>query len=129
VERALGETAANMRHQASIGIVPPAFNFAPVRADGRRVLAGAPFTDGADTPVFADFKTKVNRLEIAQAEKDRLIASAREAMTGPFRRGYDSVFAALDAIEPRAQGSNGAGACRTAPNSTLSGCATRPPPI
>lgn len=107
-ERALGETAANMRHQASIGIVPPAFNFAPVRADGRRVLAGAPFAAGADTPVFADFKTKVNRLDISQAEKDRLIASAREAMTGPFRRGYESVFAALDAIEPRAQGNEGA---------------------
>ena len=107
-ERALGEVAANMRHQASIGIVPPAFNFAPVRADGRRVLTGAPFTDGQDSAVFADFKRKVGRLDIAQAEKDRLIAAAREALTGPFLRGYDSVFAALDAIEPRVSGNEGA---------------------
>ena len=107
-QRALGEVAANMRHQASIGIVPPSFNFAPVREDGRRVLNGAPFSSGADTPVFADFKTKVNRLEVPQAEKDRLIAAAAAALTGPFRRGYDSVFAALDEIEPRAQGNRGA---------------------
>ena len=107
-ERALGEVAANMRHQASLGIVPPAFNFAPVRADGQRILTGAPFGPGDDSAVFGDFKRKVDRLQIAQAEKDRLIASAREALTGPFRRGYDSVFAALDAIEPRAGGNRGA---------------------
>ena len=107
-ERALGEVAANMRHQANLGIVPPAFNFAPVRADGRRILTGAPFTEGADSAVFADFKRKVDRLEISQAEKDRLVASAREALTGPFRRGYESVFSALDSIEPRASGNRGA---------------------
>lgn len=108
VERAFGEIAANMRHQAELGIVPPAFNFAPVRADGQRILAGAPFTDGPDTPVFADFKAKVGRLDIPQAEKDRLIAAAREALTGPFRRGYQAMLAAVDAIEPLARGNNGA---------------------
>ena len=107
-ERVMNEIGANMRRSAELGIVPPRFNFAPVREDGRRILAGAPFTDGPDTPLFADFKAKVNRLEISQAEKDRLIAAAREALTGPFRRGYDSMFATLDAIEPRATGNNGA---------------------
>jgi uncharacterized protein (DUF885 family) len=107
-ERALGEIAANLRSQAEQGIVPPAFNFAPVRADGQRVLDGAPFKDGKDTPVFADFKAKVAKLDAPQAEKDRLIAAAREAMTGPFLRGYRKMFAALDAVEPRAQGNRGA---------------------
>ena len=59
VERVMTEIGANIRHQAEIGIVPPAFNFAPVREDGRRILAGAPFGDGPDMPVFADFKAKV----------------------------------------------------------------------
>jgi uncharacterized protein (DUF885 family) len=108
VERAFGEIAANMRHQAELGIVPPAFNFAPVRADGQRILAGAPFADGPDTPVFADFKTKVGRLDIPQAEKDRLIAAARDALVGPFQRGYRTMLAAVDAIEPLAHGNNGA---------------------
>lgn len=108
VERVMGEIAANMRSQAQAGIVPPAFNFAAVRADGRRILAGAPFAAGADTPLFADFQTKVNRLTAPQADKDRLIAAARAALTGPFRRGYDAMFSALDAIEPRATGNQGA---------------------
>ena len=108
VERVMGEIGANMRDQAGRGIVPAAFNFAPVREDGRRLLAGAPFGDGPDNPLFADFKTKVNRLEIAQPERDRLIAVARAALTGPFRRGYEAMLATLDAIEPRARGNDGA---------------------
>jgi uncharacterized protein (DUF885 family) len=106
VERVMGEIGANIRRQAEQGIVPPAFNFEPVRADGRRILTGAPFTDGPNSALFADFQTKVNRLQIAQTEKDRLIAAAREALTGPFRRGYESMLATLDAVEPRAAGRN-----------------------
>jgi uncharacterized protein (DUF885 family) len=108
VERVMNEISANMRLQAERGIVPPQFNFAPVRADGRRILQGAPFTDGADGALFADFKAKVNRLEIADSEKARLIGSAREALTGPFRRGYETMLATWDSIEPRATGNNGA---------------------
>jgi uncharacterized protein (DUF885 family) len=108
VERVMREIGANMRHQAELGIVPPAFNFAPVREDGRRILTGAPFTDGPDSALFADFKAKVGRLTITQAEKERLIASASAALTGPFRRGYESMLATLAAIEPRATGNNGA---------------------
>ena len=108
VERVMGEIGANIRHQADLGIVPPAFNFAPVREDGRRILSGAPFADGPDSALFADFKTKVGRLRVPQAEKDRLIASARAALTGPFRRGYESMLATLAAVEPRAPGNDGA---------------------
>ena len=108
VERVMNEIGANMRRQTEAGIVPPAFNFQPVREDGRRILTGAPFTDGPDGALFADFKAKVNRLQVAQAEKDRLIAAAREALTGPFRRGYESMLATVDAIEPRARGNDGA---------------------
>lgn len=108
VERVMGEIGANIRHQAELGIVPPRFNFAPVRADGRRVLSGAPFDQGPDGALFADFKAKVNRLPIADAEKARLIASARDALTGPFRRGYENLLATWDSIEPRATGNEGA---------------------
>lgn len=108
VERVMREIGANMTRQAELGIVPPRFNFAPVREDGRRILTGAPFTDGPDSALFADFKTKVNRLAIDQAGKDRLIAAARDALTGPFRRGYEAMLATLAAIEPRATANNGA---------------------
>jgi uncharacterized protein (DUF885 family) len=108
VERVMTEISANMRRQTEMGIVPPRFNFEPVRADGRRVLTGAPFGAGPDSAVFADFKTKVGRLQVEDAVKNRLIADAREALTGPFRRGYDQMLRTLDAIEPRATRNEGA---------------------
>lgn len=107
-ERVMREVAAEVREQAAMGIVPPKMVFAPAREDARKVLAGAPFDDGADSTVFADFRKKVAALEVPDAEKARLTAAAREALTGPFKRGYDAMFAVLDEIEPRAKGNDGA---------------------
>jgi uncharacterized protein (DUF885 family) len=108
VERVMAEIGANVRQQAQMGIVPPKFVFAPVRQDARRVITGAPFTRGADSTLLADFKKKVEALDAPAAEKSRLITEARAALTGPFRRGYDTFFATLDAIEPRATANRGA---------------------
>jgi uncharacterized protein (DUF885 family) len=108
VERVMNEITANMRQQASMGIVPSRFNFAPVRADAQRVLAGAPFGTGADTPVFADLKNKVGKLNVPQAEKDRLIGQAREALTGPVQRGYRTFLQTWNALETQSKGNRGA---------------------
>lgn len=108
VERVMGEVSANLREQVSLGITPPKLVYAPVRADARKIVTGAPFTAGPDSTLLADFRKKVGALQAPQAEKDRLIAEASAALTGPFRRGYDTFFAALDAVEPKALGDNGA---------------------
>ena len=108
VERVMGEVSANVRGQAEMGIVPPKFVFAPVRADARKVLSGAPFDSGPDSTVLADFTKKVNALNAPVEEKQRLIAEAKAALTGPFRRGYETMFAALDAIESKATSNDGA---------------------
>lgn len=107
-ERVMRETAALMREQARLGIVPPRLVFAPVRADARKVLTGAPFDHGADSALLADFRGKVGALAVPAAEKAALVAEATAALAGPFRRGFDAMFAALDAIEPLATGDRGA---------------------
>ena len=108
VERVMGEIGARIRARANAGIVPPKFVFAPVRADARKVISGAPFGPGADSTLLTDFKKKVNALEAPAAVKTRLIGDASAALTGPFRRGYETFFAALDAVEPKAVSNAGA---------------------
>ncbi len=108
VERVMNEITANMAQQAQMGIVPSRFNFEPVRADARRVLAGAPFVAGEDTPVLADFKAKVAKLDGPEAEKTRLIAEAQEALTGPFHNGYRTFLSTWDALEAQSAGNRGA---------------------
>jgi uncharacterized protein (DUF885 family) len=107
-ERVMGEVAAYMRDQAKLGIVPPKMVFAPARADAQKVIAGAPFAAGPDSTVMADFRKKVTALGIPNTEKAQLLADAGAALTGPFRRGYQTLFAALDAIEPQSKGNLGA---------------------
>lgn len=108
VERVMGEITTNMRAQTAAGIVPSTFNFAPVRRDAEKVLAGAPFTSGPDTPVYADFRAKVAKLDVPQAEKDRLLGAAREALTGPFQRGYRNFLGTWSETERQAKGNRGA---------------------
>lgn len=106
-ERVMRETAALMREQAKMGIVPPKLIYAPVRADAAKVLTGAPFTAGADSALMADFRKKVNALTATPAEKQRLLAQGAAAMTGPMQRGYRLLLATLDTIEPQSTGNFG----------------------
>lgn len=108
VERVMSEISANIHTQADKGIVPPKFVFDPVRADAENVLEGAPFEDGPPSTLLADFTTKVEALSAPPEEKARLIAAAGEALAGPFKRGYDTFFAAMDAVEPQATSNDGA---------------------
>ncbi|HEV2746859.1 MAG TPA: DUF885 domain-containing protein [Allosphingosinicella sp.] len=108
VERVMSEVSARVRRQAELGVVPPRFVFRPVREDARKVISGAPFDAGPDSTLLADFTKKVNALAAPPEVKQRLIADARAALTGPFRRGFQTMFAALDAIEPKAKGNDGA---------------------
>ncbi|MGP7796567.1 DUF885 domain-containing protein [Sphingomonas sp. CLY1604] len=107
-DRVMREVAARMREQAVAGIVPNRVNFAPVRADAKAIITGAPFDGGADSTLLADFRKKVAALEAPAATKAQLIADATAALKGPFRHGYDTLLAALEAIEPLSTGNYGA---------------------
>lgn len=107
-ERAMREINAEVRAQTAKGIVPPRFNFAPVRADAKRAITGAPFGPGADSPLLADFRKKVGALDAPADVKARLLADASAALSGPFRRAVAEMLATLDAIEPEAKGNDGA---------------------
>ncbi|GGD55384.1 DUF885 family protein [Erythrobacter arachoides] len=107
-ERVMRETVAVMEQQAALGIVPPAMVFAPATADARSILTGAPFASGPDNPIWADFQAKVNALDIPDGEKTELLGDARAALTGPFRNGVETLIAGIQALEPRADGNNGA---------------------
>ena len=107
-ERVMREISADVRATAGKGVFAPRFNFAPVRADARKVITGAPFGDGPDSTILADFRKKVGALKANDAEKARLIKDAEAALTGPFKRGYDEMLATLDAVEPKATSNDGA---------------------
>ena len=106
-ERYMGQVASTLRERTGKGIVSPIFVFEPSFANTRAVIAGAPFDGGAENPVWADFQKKVNALSTDQATKDRLLASAREALTGPYKRGFETVLVALGEAQVKASSNDG----------------------
>lgn len=106
-ERYMGQVATTLKARAAEGVVSPRFVFEPSIENTRAVIAGAPFDNGADNPVWADFQKKVATLDADQATKDRLLASARAALTGPYKRGFDTVLTALAEVQPLADSDAG----------------------
>jgi len=106
-ERYMGQVATTLKARAAEGVVSPRFVFEPSIENTRAVITGAPFDSGADNPVWADFQKKVGMLNADQATKDRLLASARAALTGPYKRGFDAVLTALAEVQPMADSDAG----------------------
>ena len=106
-QRVMREVTARMRSQAAAGVIPNKVNFAPARNDARKVITGAPFDNGPDSALMADFRKKLAALTASPADKERLLADARTALTGPFRSGILTLVSALDEIEPKAKGNFG----------------------
>jgi len=106
-ERYMGQVATTLKARAAEGVVSPRFVFEPSIENTRAVITGAPFDNGADNPVWADFQKKVGALDADQATRDRLLASARAALTGPYKRGFDTVLTALAEVRPLADSDAG----------------------
>ncbi len=107
VERVLGEISTDVERRAAAGFVSPTFVFPITLTDTRNVISGAPFDTGPDNPVWADFQKKVAALTASEAEKAELLAAGREALTGPFKRGYDGILATIAEIQPMATSNDG----------------------
>jgi len=108
LERAYAQFIEGMNESARRGIVPTSFSFDPVIADARNVISGAPFdASGADSAILADFRAKVGKLEVPEAEKKRLLDAGIAAMQGPMQRGIASLIAAIEALRPKSHGQQG----------------------
>ncbi|WOE75310.1 DUF885 domain-containing protein [Alterisphingorhabdus coralli] len=93
--------------RADNGVIVPDWVFPYVISDARNVTSGAPFDDGDDSPLFADLKSKVDRLDIPQVEKDALIATGREAMITSMAPAYNKLIAEMgrqQAMAPEGDG-------------------------
>jgi uncharacterized protein (DUF885 family) len=101
------EAIAQAKTRAANGIMPPKWVFPYVINDARNVITGAPFGDGPDAPLYADFKGKVAKLKISQTEKDLLIADAAQALNASVKPAYEALIAEMTAQEKVAGADDG----------------------
>jgi len=93
------EAIGQAKARAAQGIMPPKWVYPYVINDARNVITGAPFGDGPDAPLYADFKGKVAKLKISQTEKDLLIADAAQALNASVKPAYEALIAEMTAQE------------------------------
>jgi uncharacterized protein (DUF885 family) len=92
----LDEGIAQGRESDSIGVRAPKFQVERVIAGSRALIKGAPFDDGADSPLWADAKAKIGKLrsggKVAPAESEALLDETRAALL-TIRPAYERVIA------------------------------------
>ena len=93
------EAIGQAKARAAQGILPPKWVYPYVINDARNVITGAPFGDGPDAPLFADFKAKLAKLNISQIEKDLLIADAAHALNASVKPAYAALISEMAAQE------------------------------
>jgi len=93
---------------AKQGIAPPKFVYPYVIEDAGNIIKGRPFDEGPDdSPLLADFRGKVGKLEIDAARRATLIADAERALLTSVKPAYEAVIAWARATSPAATEDDG----------------------
>lgn len=102
VQAYLGGALARSREAQAQGVLPPRFVYDYVLSDCANVIAGAPFADGPDSPLRADFAAKVASLGLSEADTQRLIAAADAALQASVLPAYQEAIRVLTAQQTSA---------------------------
>lgn len=89
------QLVTRMQGRAERGFLMPESLYPRLLDGARRVIAGAPFDDGPENPVWSDFIRKLTALDPDQ--RGDLQARARAALTGPYAKAYRKLIARLEA--------------------------------
>ncbi len=108
IPRLFIQVADGLNIREEKGIVAPKFVYPYVINDSQNILSGAPFDDGEDSTLLADFRSKINALDIEQSRKDALIDSAIIALKTSVKSGYENLISAVRKIEQKADNRAGA---------------------
>ncbi|WP_409433695.1 DUF885 domain-containing protein [Litorimonas sp. RW-G-Af-16] len=77
----LGQHIENSKRSFEKGIAPPKFVYGYIIGDAENILKGAPFEDTDELNLFlSDFEKKVEKLDLAEAEKEALYEQAITAL-------------------------------------------------
>ncbi|MBW3551079.1 MAG: DUF885 domain-containing protein [Proteobacteria bacterium] len=119
VPRAFGQLMDQVKRSAELGIRPPRFAHEGVIEQAGKVVTGAPFTDGADSALWADAQAKADALveagKIDAARAQALKADARAALMEAVQPAFGEVIAWFEADLPNAA-VNPSGVGATHPN-------------
>ena len=106
VATAIDQMIEQARLSAEAGVRPPLFSYEQVIDETGKVISGAPFGPGADSPLLADVKAKVKTLldgdKITTEEAAAFEAKAQETLTTSIKPAYERIIAWLQSDKANA---------------------------
>ncbi len=108
VEVLMAQYVDKLKASEAIGVVPPMMVYPRALPAATNMLTGAPFEETAEDGVLlADFRAKVDALELDEDDAAILVNNAANALSGPFRRGYTALIDELTRLQGIADDNNG----------------------
>lgn len=106
VKRVIEQLIVRAQDGVNAGVRPPRFAYEGVLEQSRKIITGAPFTDGPDASIWADATGKVDALVKAgtiTAERGKALKkAARVALVNQFQPAYEKLMAWVEADLPNA---------------------------
>ena len=106
-EKLMAQLIEQLKLREEKGIIAPKFVFEHVIRDSQNILNGAPFEQGEESTLLADFTKKVNKLTISEKEKNTLIKGVNQALVNHLKPGYQSLISYLNQLEKKADTRDG----------------------
>jgi uncharacterized protein (DUF885 family) len=108
IQRVMQQVVEQLRRGESIGVIPPMMVYPKVLPGAQNMLIGAPFEETAEDGILlADFRSKLALLEIDPEESAILLNDAANALSGPFRNGYQALITELLRLQVIADNDHG----------------------
>ena len=94
---ALNQLITLSKENAATGVRPPRFAFKLVLKEAKKIISGAPFDDGDDSAIWADFQKKVAAQKEAggldAAAATALLEAGKTALLSDWKQGYEALIA------------------------------------
>lgn len=97
-----------LKLREALGVFPPQWAYDQMIQASSNVIKGNPFVEsGEDSTIWKDFQTKVNSLDITNAEKSGLLAQGQQALQVSLKPAYEKLITELTkqrALSPEGDG-------------------------
>jgi len=108
IQTVMQQVVEQLRQGEAIGVIPPMMVYPRILPSAQNMLKGAPFEETAEDGILlADFRGKVELLELDPEEQAILLNDAANALSGPFRNGYQALIAELMRLQTMANSDDG----------------------
>ena len=83
----------NLKERAEKGVIIPLFVFPRVISDSQNIISGGPFSDSnEESTLLADFRQKVEGLELSRERKAELISEAQATLLDSVKPAYENLI-------------------------------------